>query len=281
MTTSSTQPKGFYLTIKEDEKSIKYPLFSHVSDWSKGITSSSPNNTDITLNYSIGGPIQLDFLTSKTPKYNYKFHEILNKTISFTVDVSNVPHNHNFAFYTSALTSGETYKDAQSVDSRTEIDLMEANNMAYHFTAHKRFDKGGNLTMGIGGVIQKWNKPANKFTSMTTLPPEQLYGINKYIDTRLPFRVSVTITPTSIKLLLKQNGKHIWQQMGGPYLDSLLPEIQGKKHVLICSLWYGEMSWLSGGLPVPDESAIEKNVKATISDISITSIKPTTVSNEL
>lgn len=268
----TTTPAGFYLTVDENGKKRKYPLFSHVSDWSKGVTTSSANNTDITLNYSIGGPIQLDFLESKTPKYNYKFFDILNKTISFTVDVSNVPHNHNFALYTSALTKGDIYKDAQSADSRTEIDLMEANRISYHFTAHKRFDKGGKLTMGIGGVIQKWNKPANKFTSQTTLPPEQLYGVNKYIDTLKPFRVSVTITPSYIKLMLVQNGKHIWQQMGGPDLDALLPELQGCKHVLICSLWYGEMSWLSGGIPIPDESKIINNVCATVSDICITSL---------
>jgi hypothetical protein len=269
---SSNPPPGFFLTVNEDGKLNKYPLFSHVSDWSKGVTTTSSDNTNITLNYSVGGPIQLDFLASRTPKYNYKFFNILNKTVSFTVDVSQVPHDHNFALYTSALTTGDVYKDAQSKDSRTEIDLMEANRIAYHFTAHKRFDKGGQMTMGIGGVIQKWNKPANKFVSKTTLPAEQLYGVGKYIDTRQPFRVSVTITPTFIKLLLTQNGKHIWQQMGGPYLASLLPELQGTKHVLICSLWYGEMDWLSGGLPIPDESQIQSNVRATVSDISITTI---------
>lgn len=270
--TKTPVPPGFFLTVNEDGKKTKYPLFSHVSDWSRGVTTSSTNNSSITLNYSIGGPIQLDFLVSKTPEYNYKFFDILNKTISFTVDVSNVPHNHNFALYTSALTKGDTYKDAQSVDSRTEIDLMEANRIAYHFTAHKRFDKGGKLTMGNGGVIEKWNKPENRLTSKTNLPPEQLYGVKKYIDTLKPFQVFVTITPTFIKLLLQQEGKHIWQQMGGPDLVALLPELQGRKHVLICSLWYGEMSWLSGNLPVPDESSILQNVKATISNISITSL---------
>lgn len=271
---TSTAPKGFFLNVNQDGIDTKYPLFSHVSDWSKGVTTSDPvKNKSITLNYSIGGPIQLDFLESKTPKYNYKFFDILNKTITFTVDVSNVPHSHNFALYTSALTKGDTYKDAQSVDSRTEIDLMEANRTAYHFTVHKRFDKGGKLTMGIGGVIQKWNKKEHKFTSQTNLAPEQLYGVNKYIDTRLPFQVSVTITTKSIRILLKQNGKHIWQEMGGRHLDELLPELIGTKHVLIFSLWYGEMDWLSGGLVVADETEILRNVNATISDISISTIK--------
>lgn len=269
---TTTKPPGFFLTVDEDGTKTKYPLFSHVSDWSRGVTASSSENTDITLNYSVGGPIQLDFLKSRTPKYNYKFFDLLNKTISFTVDVSNVPANHNFALYTSALTTGDVYKDAQSVDSRTEIDLMEANRVAYHFTAHKRFDKGGKLTMGNGGVIEKWNKPAHRFTSQTSLSHDRLYGVNKYINTLKPFRVSVTITPTFIKLLLKQDGKHIWQQMGGPHLEELLPELQGTKHVLIFSLWYGQMSWLSGGLPVPDESAILKNVRATLSEVSITSL---------
>lgn len=272
MTTTSKVPPGFSLTLNENGKKTKYPLFSHVSDWSKGVTTSSTANTDITLNYSIGGPIQLDFLKSRAPKYNYKFFDILNKTISFTVDVSHVPHNHNFALYTSALTSGDIYKDAQSVDSRTEIDLMEANRVAYHFTVHKRFDKGGKLTMGNGGVVEKWDKPEHRFTSKTTLAPDQLYGVKKYIDTLKPFQVSVTITPKFIKLLLKQDGKSIWQQMGGQHLDELLPELRGTRHVLIFSLWYGEMSWLSGGLPIPDDSQVINNVRATLSNVSITPI---------
>ena len=267
-----SQPPGFFLTVNEDGKTTKYPLFSHVSDWTKGVTY-MPNNSNITLNYTIGGPIQLDFLKTKTPPYNYAFFEILNKTISFTVDVSNVPHNHNFAFYTSALTTGDTYKDAQSTDSRTEIDLMEANRISYHFTAHKKFDKGGQLTMGIGGVIQTWNKPANKFTSGTTFSPENLYGVGKYIDTRYPFNVDVTITTQKVRLQLIQNSKKIWQEMGGTYMTQLLPEIIGKKHVFVCSLWYGEMGWLSGGLPIPDETQITQ-IKATLSNIKVTSLLP-------
>jgi hypothetical protein len=223
--------------------------------------------------------VKFDFLTTKTPQFNYAFIEILNKKFTFTVDVSNVPSTHNFALYTCALTNLEACKDAQSVDSRTEIDLMEANRVAYHFTVHKRFDKGGKLTLGNGGVIEKWNKPAHRFTSGTTLPAGKLYGVANYIDTRFPFNVEVSITPTKVRLHLKQNGKNIWQEMGGQHLDELLPEIIGRKHVLMFSLWTGDtMAWLSGGIPVPDESKI-KEVRATLSNIQITSLpvpKPVT-----
>lgn len=283
MTTTTMVPPGFFLSVTEDGKKLRYPLFSHVSDWSRGVTTASPgSNLDITLNYTIGGPIQLDFLKTRSPPpYNYAFFDLLNKKISFTVDVSRVPKDYNFAFYTSALTAGDTYKDAQSVDSRTEIDLMEANSIAYHFTTHKKFDKGGNLTMGLGGVLQhsptssssSSTTTSRKFTSATSLPPEQLYGIGKYIDTRSPFHVQVSITTKNIKLVLEQHNKHIWQEIiGGSYLESLVPEIRGRRHVLICSLWYGSMDWLSGGLVVPDETEIRKNVNATISNIAITTL---------
>lgn len=272
-----SQPRGsgFFLTVNEDDKITRYPLFSHLSDWVRGVTFTS-DNSSITINQTLAnnGSIKFDFLASRTPALNYAFMEILNKRFSFTVDVSNVPSTHNFALYTCALTNFEPCKDAQSEDSRTEIDLMEANRVAYHFTVHKRFDKGGKLKMGIGGSIERWNKPAHRFTSGTTLPAAQLYGFAKYIDTRRPFDVQVSITSEKVRLHLTQNGKNIWQEMGGQHLDELLPEIIGKKHVLMFSLWTApSMSWLSGGIPVPPDDSRIKSVYATISNIKITSIR--------
>lgn len=265
---------GFSVNVNEDGKDRIYPLYCHASDWTNGVECEN-DYKKITLNYSKGSSIQLDFLENKNPK-DYAFFEILNKKISFDIELGNVRKNYNFAFYTVQLDKWDDYKDAQSADSRTEIDLMEANRIAYHFTAHKRYDRGGQLIIGTGGTIQQYN-PEQRFQCTEPIDRNELYGPGKYIDTTLPIHVEITIQSNNVHIELSQNGKKIYKDDGGEYLLQLNPELSGRKHTFIISLWTAGgssgdgMWWLDGSLPYYDESYINE-VKASIANISISSI---------
>jgi len=202
---------GFHISVVEDNNTRVYPLFCHSSDWCNGVKNEDEYRK-VVLNYTLAGSIQLDFLEDKVDKY-YTFFELLNKKLSYDIDVSCVKKNFNFAFYSSALTQWDYYKDAQSTDSRTEIDFMECNRTAYHFTAHKAYDRNGGLIMGTGGTIQQYN-PDDLFMCTESIDRNELYGPGKYIDTGLPIHVEITFREDNIHIDLSQNGKNIYKDVG-------------------------------------------------------------------
>lgn len=259
---------GFQIRVNEDGQDRVYPLYCHSSDYCTGVLCEQ-DLKKISLNYSKSGSIQLDFLEDKNFG-DYAFFSLVNKKLSFDMDVSCVRKNHNFAFYSSALTKWDVYRDAQSWDSRTEMDFVECNRTAYHFTAHKSFDKGGGMIMGTGGTIQRYN-PDQMFRCTEPIDRNELYGPGKYIDTNHPFHVEITFRTDNVHLDISQDGKNIYQDAGGEYMQSLLSELYGRRHTFVISLWSGDMDWLDGNLPYYDESWIQE-VKAWIANITITSI---------
>ena len=261
---------GFQIRIKEDGVENVYPLYCHASDFTPGVICED-NDSKITLNFTKGGSQQLDFLETTTPDKQYAFFELLNKRISFDLNVSCVKKSFNFAFYTSALTRGDTYKDAQSGDSRTEIDLTEANRGAYHFTAHKAYDRGGNLIMGTGGTVQMYNPNSRFLCEDASQSRDSLYGPGMYIDTCAVVHVEIVFTSENVRMELSQGNRKIYQENNSDDVRSLIGELQGKRHTPIISLWTGSMWWLDDNLPFYDEGGIPE-VNASIANICFDNI---------
>lgn len=265
-------PPGFFFRFTQDGEPRRVRLYSTTSDWSKDI-----HISDDEKKVTLCGNQQLRFSTDDLKDYVH--HSLLNTRVSWTADLSRVKKSWNCALYTTDLHDllPPAYLDAQSWDSRTEMDFMEANMIAYHYTAHRAGDRPGNLIMGLGGSVQY--NPNQKFRSdQTSLPPEELYGNGKYINTQHPFRCSVTHTDKSVRLELVQDDRCIYNEsQGGAYLSSFLENLKSQTHVFIMSLWTGNMGWLDDGVGGSDDRIID--VRATISDLEITSLCATTSSS--
>jgi len=128
-----------------------------------------------------------------TGSYNHTDYlalKLLNKKITYTVDVSKADCGCNAAFYMTSMHQNKRksecfdyYCDANNVcgESCAEVDIMEANKYAFHSTLHTTYDHGGQ-GVGYGGGVG-WNGPRD-FTG-------DQYGPGaSCIDTDLPFDVS-------------------------------------------------------------------------------------------
>lgn len=210
-------PTGFWITISEDGVEKSYPTHCTNSDYTQDCTVSDDGHT-ITMNANC----RLELLETKKDG-DWAVFDLLDKTLAYDINLGNVKKGHNFAFYSCQLTKGQEYKDAQSWDSRTELDFMEANRTAWHTTYHKRYDKGGGCIMGLGGGIRS-------FKSDTGKSPDDLFGPGQYIDTNRPFHVEHTHTREKACLEITQDDKKIWDEAGGTYWAQLLPEFEGRRH---------------------------------------------------
>ena len=143
---------GFYVTITTDDIPSSYRLFCVESDNSKGVTI---EDSSMNINYGIGGSLRLS--TSSTGKEgDWTYFDLLGKTLSWNVDLSNVPCGLNATFYSVYSKHGEGYRDAcATYPSTTELDFMEANLYCWHTTLHRAHnDCGSAPPIGLGGTIQ-------------------------------------------------------------------------------------------------------------------------------
>lgn len=260
----SNQPAGFFLRINDHGKERRVRLYSTTSDWSRDVIISEDEKT-----VSIIGNQQLRFTTLDNKEYIY--HSLLDKRVSYTVDLSQVKKSWNCALYTCDFSNLTVpgYLDAQTWDSRVEMDYQEANRISFHYTAHCSGDRSGHLIMGLGGSVQQ--NPSQKFRSDTGKPAEQLYGPGQFIDTGKPFRVVVEHTKEKVRLELHQEGKMIYNEATDEHYISKC-HLDKSCHTFIMSLWTGWMDWLDGGLPWYQDSHIHE-IKATISDFTIEDMK--------
>jgi len=257
----------FFLTVVEDDVSTRYPLYSTTSDWSTGVI----NNEDATEIRLIGVQ-QLRLLT--LDKSDYYRMSLFGKQISYDILLGNVKYAWNFAVYTCDWSTirPPSYLDAQSLfNSVNENDLQEANRVAFHFTLHKAWDRGGNA-IGLGGGLQ--NDPSRAFVSEAApdVPPTQRFGPGQYIDTLQFITVVISFENDRVLVSLQQGDREIHQSLSGDYYQTLKSKLNESCHVLILSLWNSwSMDWLSSGMGSYDESGIS-TVDATLRNVRITSI---------
>jgi hypothetical protein len=264
-----TQPAGFFLKVRQDGEWKRYRLFVAASDWTKDVIVSEDEKS-ITL---IGNQ---QVRLCNDDQSRYVTHALANTRVSWLVDLSAVKKSWNAALYTADFTNlvPPGYLDAQSSESRCEMDFQEANRLCYHYTAHNAGDKNGSLIMGLGGSVQ--TNPHQKFKcEHNTLSSEELYGVGKYIDTNLPFKCIVTHTSTAVRLELHQSDRVIYNETTDNYINSIFWRLHQPVHCFIMSLWTGFMDWLDGSIEFKDESHIPA-VKATFSNIEIDRIAGTT-----
>jgi len=157
------------------------------------------------------------FADECTPgKYDHKQYLALNllgKTMRYTVDLTGAGCGCNAAFYLTSMRQNtqpsecsDYYCDANNVcgESCAEIDIMEANQFAWHSTLHTATDHSG-VGGGFGGG-DSWNGPRD-------------WGSAEYgpgascVDTAAPFDVAVSFPVDSqgalaaMEVTLSQSGK--------------------------------------------------------------------------
>jgi len=130
-----------------------------------------------------------------TGRYNHTDYialQLLNKRLQFSVDLAGAGCGCNAAFYLVSMKQNpkesmcsDYYCDANSVCGVAcdEIDIMEANQHAFHSTLHTLHDNSG-VGGGFGGGGPNWNGPRD-FTA-------EEYGLGgRCVDTARPFQVAV------------------------------------------------------------------------------------------
>uniref|UniRef100_A0A6C0K4R1 Uncharacterized protein n=1 Tax=viral metagenome TaxID=1070528 RepID=A0A6C0K4R1_9ZZZZ len=251
------EPTGFFLTIDINSNPTIYRLFCVESDYAQGV---SITGSSMNLNYGVGGSLRLSTSPTGTDG-NWSYFDLLGKTISWDVDLSNVPCGLNATFYSVYLQNGSQYLDACATNpATTELDFMEANLSSWHTTFHsKNNDCGGAPPLGYGGTI---NDPRYEFVDLSGVQknPTLLYGPgDQYvINTLLPFHASIALNTTagvlsSVVLTLTQGLGAIGQsyttaneQYPG-WLAQIGTEIVNTAtsgNVLVWSVWTGGLDWL-------------------------------------
>jgi hypothetical protein len=187
----------------------------------------------------------------------YARSNLLGKTLRFSTDLTGAGCGCNVAFYMTSMGHNprpsecfDHYCDASNVcgESCAEIDIMEANQHAWHSTLHKATDAEG-AASGFGGGGDGWNGPRN-WTS-------QEYGIGgECIDTSKPFQVAVSF-PTdahgemqAMHVSLSQSGGScVLQARIDGYLKgkALLSKALMDGMTPIVSYWADDhMTWMDG-----------------------------------
>jgi len=214
---------------------------------------------------------------------------LLDKTFSFTADLSQVGCGCNAALYLVAMPAynaqnqpdrtkcGDYYCDANNVCGLwcPEMDVFEANNRALAVTPHRCDQPQGRYYPhcdGGGCGINTYR------TNNQAFGP----GGNFIINTQSPFRVSMSFSTggtgnlNNITTVLSQNGKtfkfmHDTARCGGGYLESLTPVF--KQGWVVAISYWGELGSGMSWLDVPPCNANENcNTATTVtfSDIAVT-----------
>jgi hypothetical protein len=225
--------------------------------------------------YLVRGCPQSFTPTMYAPEFSF-----LDKTLSYTVDLSKVPCACNAALYLVAAPgydanqhpfpsqSEDYYCDANQVggDYCPEMDIMEANNMAMQITPHKCDSPQGlhynNCDRGGCGLN-------THRLNATAFGPGRDFAIN----TQAPFRVSTSFSTDTIKTVLAQGSQsfvvtHNSNTCGSSYLPSLSATLK-QGMVITFSVWGdtgSTMSWMDVP-PCNINTSCDKNSMAMFTDI--------------
>jgi len=249
------------LVITCDDSPQSYRLFCVEGDHAKGVTFDNENRS-MTLNYGVGGSLRLSTSPSGTSG-NWTYFSLLGKTLSWNVDLSNVPCGLNATFYSVHLAQGMGYRDAcATFPTTTELDFMEANQHAWHTTLHRSSgDCGSAPPVGIGGTISDprylfYDVSGQQTNTSLLYGPGSTYTIN----TLVPFQATMNFIQDdhhilqSVVITLHQAGNTIGQRWDADneeykgWLAALGKEMgvvdESQGNVLVWSLWTGGLNWL-------------------------------------
>ena len=145
---------------------------------------------------------------------DYVAWQLLDKSLSYTVDLSTAGCGCNAALYLVSMaqnsdksTCDDYYCDANSVCGVmcAEIDIQEANTKAWHSTAHVAADPGG-AVVGYGGGGDEWSGPRD-FTSKEYGPTGSTINSQQPFDVRVSFPTDDSGTLSAIDFELSQEGR--------------------------------------------------------------------------
>lgn len=212
---------------------------------------------------------------------------LLDKTFSYTVDLSSVGCGCNAALYMISMPAynssnradptkcGDYYCDANRVCGVycPEMDIMEANNHALQITPHR--------CNAIQGKYYPWCDGSGCGKNIERMAANNYGpGSNHVINTESPFQVSMSFQTSNgnlnaIHTIVSQNGKevrvtHDDANCGGGYLAAMTDAFR-QGMVIAFSLWGdsgSEMSWLDVP-PCSTNQSCDKKATVTFSNIAV------------
>uniref|UniRef100_A0A7S0FIM8 cellulose 1,4-beta-cellobiosidase (non-reducing end) n=1 Tax=Pyrodinium bahamense TaxID=73915 RepID=A0A7S0FIM8_9DINO len=185
-------------------------------------------------------------------KSEYVLFNLLGKTISFTVDLSKMPCGVVSCLYFVENWKpgpGSNYCDIQKdFGGCFELDLMEANSVAYEASLHTQSGRESDGSCNENGCSTNFGRYPFTRTGRKT---KDLYGPGGHIDTTRPFRVIASITMDGyMTITLTQEGREL--EVYSRNLASNGPGVSGKN------------AWNYDAYPEPTgvpESAASKTVE--------------------
>jgi len=263
----------FYVQITTDGKTEKVMFMNTCSNYDTTIDTFGST----ILFHSLQCRLQSVDKSCTGDACSWKYYDLLNKVITFTVFIGNVPCGYNVALYTSTIPSQQKYCDAQ--DGCTEIDFMECNAFGWHTTLHKATGDRDGAPIGVGGTIDQYQQTKQRFVDYHGTATTDVYGYGDpyLINTQKPFDVSFSMYApsgviTRVEVILEQGSNKIGQIYTEPYdgyYQDLSKELATKQNVLIASAWTGGMDWLDSP-PCPQTTSL--TTPASIQNIKITTL---------
>jgi len=178
-------------------------LWTHQSpkkDWPKGVQTQVGVHGNNRV-YLVDDFVPEDWATASPLSFN-----LLGKTVSYTVDLTKVPCGVVACLYfvqNLKPDSSSNYCDIQT-GGCFELDIMEANNVAWEVSTHTQTGKDFDGTCNVMGCSN--NVGRYPFTN-SGQETHKLYGPGAYIDTRMLFQVRADIsTDGYMQVTLSQDG---------------------------------------------------------------------------
>eukprot|EP00419_Tripos_fusus_P008029 CAMPEP_0172682900 /NCGR_PEP_ID=MMETSP1074-20121228/18477_1 /TAXON_ID=2916 /ORGANISM="Ceratium fusus, Strain PA161109" /LENGTH=646 /DNA_ID=CAMNT_0013501663 /DNA_START=27 /DNA_END=1968 /DNA_ORIENTATION=+ len=233
--------------------------------------------------------------------YQAQYHrfDLRGQTMSYTVDLSKVPCGCIACMYLVAMPNpgpGPNYCDIQpgkGFNQCLEVDLMEANSMAYHSTIHTEAwgtgeDGTCNAILGcVNNVGREWKTPQGNLTKDIYRPGARV------IDSSRPFKVTSSFEWTGhMTVILSQDNDTVVlfnRSLGGNPMGTGVPDAAAKKVadamangglVLVSSLWNGDTHWLDKAACGGQQGCNIGGASFTVSDLEVHQ-SPTTTSSTM
>ena len=232
----------------------------------------------------------------------YEKLALLDKSLSFTIDMSAVPCGCNAALYLVQMDmpsgdDGSGYCDIQGFDDPsmkacTELDVIEGNQKALQSTLHTTPGKGEDGRCNQDGCAANWGRheetnPAYGLPNTKGVPSHTIDSskplrvtatftskrINWYDDAGCAFEVEVAQGDRRVKLLDSTRDGNGVDRTPRPFASADLQrtyEAVTNGLVLVASLWTtDDLSWLDGGCDAEYPKCVLNETTVAITNLSI------------